>query len=117
MLAPQLDMSKLSQQLTNRRFRVLNGKSKVESKRDYESRGFSSPGEADALTLLTHAARKGSGIILSMRGKSVDVPGGEEDSDDWPTPGVMNGVKIDPTNMSDYLDTSMRQPGSMEPIL
>jgi hypothetical protein len=117
MLAPQLDMSKLSQQLTNRRFRVLNGKSKVESKRDYESRGFGSPNEADALSLLVHAARKGSGIILSMRGKSVDVPDGVDDTDDWPVPGFSNGVRIDATNMSDYLDTSMRQPGSMEPIL
>jgi hypothetical protein len=88
LIHPQMDLTKLSQQLTNRRFRVLNGKSKVESKKDYESRGFGSPNEADSLSLLVHAARKGSGLILSMRGNHVEVPGGIDDTDDWPIPGA-----------------------------
>ncbi len=117
LLHPGLDMTKLQQQLTNRRFRVLSGRSKVESKKDYESRGFGSPNEADALTLLVHAARKGSGLILSMRGDQVDLPGGIDDSDDWPIPGSMGGTVVDESNRSDYLDTSMRRPGDMEPIL
>jgi hypothetical protein len=121
LINPQMSMEKLAQQITNRRFKVLSGKSKVESKRDYESRGFSSPNEADSLTLLVHAARKGSGLTLSMRGRLVerpDIGSANPWEDDWPTHG--SDARVDPSNQSDYLDTSMRTPGSLEteaPIL
>jgi hypothetical protein len=103
LLHPSMDMSKLGQQLTLRRFQMSAGKSKVESKKDYKSRGFESPNEADSLTLLVHAARKGSGLVLSMRGDSVAGPDDGQD-DDWPTPGMRNGVMIDESNRSQWLN-------------
>lgn len=113
LISPQMDLSKLAPQITGRRFRVLSGKSKVESKKDYESRGFKSPNEADSLTLFVHAARKGSGLVLSMRGNPVDLPSSFsfDALDDWPTPG--GEQRIDASNTTDFLDTSMRTPGSM----
>jgi len=38
----------------------------VESKSDYKSRGFPSPDEADALTLMVHAVRRASGVVFSF---------------------------------------------------
>ena len=102
LLHPSLDLSKLGQQLTLRRFQMSAGKAKVESKKDYKSRGFESPNEADSLTLLVHAARKGSGLALSMRGDAVASP--DDLDDDWPTPGMRNGVMIDESNRSDWLN-------------
>ncbi len=103
LIHPSMDMSKLSQQLTNRRFRTRGGKVCVESKKDYKSRGFESPGEADSLTLLVHAARKGSGVVPSMRGASVDGPAG--DDDDWSGAMYPGGVRIDESNRSQFLDS------------
>lgn len=114
LIAPSVDMERLQTQVTTRLFRVLSGKSKVESKKDYMARGHGSPNEADSMTLLVHAARKGSGLELSMRGNAVDLPDGVADTDDWPVPGTSNGVMIDESNRSDYLDLSMREPGNME---
>jgi len=103
LIHPSVDMSKLNQQLTQRRFRTKSGGIKVaESKKDYKARGFESPGEADSLTLLVHAARKGSGVIPSMRGAAVDSPGDEDD--DWNSGRYPGGVRIDPSNMSDHLE-------------
>ena len=103
LIHPSVDMSKLNQQLTQRRFRTKSGGIKVaESKKDYKARGFESPGEADSLTLLVHAARKGSGVIPSMRGAAVDSPG--EEDDDWNSGRYPGGVRIDPSNMSDHLE-------------
>lgn len=106
LIHPQMDLSKLTQQLCQRRFRVIGGKTKVESKKDYASRGYGSPNDADSLTLLVHAARKGSGVVLSMMGKQVDGPGEEEDF--WP--GMGGGSRIDPSNATQILDSTM-QPG------
>lgn len=98
LIHPQVEMSELSQQLTQRRFKTVGKKSKVEAKKDYKSRGFSSPDEADSLTLLVHAARKGSGITMSMAGEAVGVAG--EDQDDW----EYQGVRIDASNRTDILE-------------
>ena len=100
---PAMDMTKLTQQLTQRRFFTRAGRKQVESKKDYKSRGFESPGEADSFTLLVHAARKGSGVIPSMRGNTVDAPGLD---DDWGTGQYPGGVRIDPSNQTQFLDTS-----------
>lgn len=119
LLEPAMDLSKLTQQLTQRRFRTSGGHSKVESKKDYMSRGFASPDEADSLTLLVHAARKGSGLILSMRGEHLpDVPGADPNSpgDDWPGQ-YENGVHVDESNRADYLDTAERLPFDYAGIL
>lgn len=102
LIAPKVDISKLQQQIISRRSRSPGGKEKVESKKDYASRGFPSPNEADATTLMIHAARKGSGVVLSMRGDSV-LPSSSWD-EDWPAHGTNNGVKIDESNRSDFLD-------------
>jgi hypothetical protein len=105
LLHPSMDMSKLTQQLTNRYFSTRAGKKVVESKKDYKSRGFESPNEADSLTLLVHAARKGSGVIPSMRGGAVDGPGAGED--DWSSGMYPGGVRIDPSNQAQFLDLNM----------
>jgi hypothetical protein len=104
---PAMDMTKLTQQLTQRRFFTKSGRKQVESKKDYKARGFESPGEADSLTLLVHAARKGSGVVPSMRGGAADTTGVGED-DDWNQGMYPGGVRIDPTNRSDFLDTSIQ---------
>lgn len=102
LIHPQVDLSKLSQQLTQRKFRTLSGKTKVEPKKDYMSRGFTSPDEADSLTLFVHAARMGSGVILSMKGDSGQE---SEDDDAWYDGQV--GHRVDFTNQPDVLDESI----------
>lgn len=102
LIHPQIDLSKLSQQLTQRKFRTLGGKTKVEPKGDYMSRGFLSPDEADSLTLFVHSARMGSGVVLSMRGDSSTEPG---DDDEWYDGQVSH--RIDFTNLPDVLDESI----------
>jgi hypothetical protein len=105
LIHPSMDMSKLTQQITNRRFHTRAGRKQVESKKDYKSRGFESPGEADSLTLLVHAARKGSGVIPSMRGGAVDTPVGADD--DWISGSYPGGVRIDESNRAQFLDLGM----------
>jgi hypothetical protein len=101
LIHPSVDISKLQQQVTQRRFRA-GAKRRVESKKDYMSRGFASPDEADSLTLLVMAARRGAASTLSMRGVDVEANDGY---DDWFEVGrdVNNGVYIDPSNRADYL--------------
>jgi len=97
-----VDMTKLTQQLTQRRFRMSGAKTKVESKRDYVSRGsWESPDDADAITLLVHAVRKGAGLIPSMKGGDADE-GNEDDS--WWNARYEGGARIDITNMTDTLN-------------
>lgn len=105
LLHPSLDMTELTQQLTQRRFFSKGSRKQIEAKKDYKSRGFKSPGEADSLTLLVHAARKGSGVIPSMRGGAADTSGMADD-DDMGNAMYPGGVRIDASNRSDYLDLS-----------
>lgn len=64
-ISPVVETEKLFPQLTSRLY--MPGKTRrVESKRDYKSRGNESPNEADAFTLLLHAARMASGAVPSM---------------------------------------------------
>lgn len=115
-VSPKMDMSKLAPQLTGRRFRTATGgRTKVESKKDYQSRGFDSPNEADSLTLFVHAARKGSGMVPSMRGDGAEMPG--DSMDDWPHDGYQGGARIDPSARTDYLDERMDTTESGMPIL
>jgi hypothetical protein len=104
LIHPSMDTSKLFAQLANRRFRVLGGRSKAESKRDFESRGFTSPNDADSLALLVYAARKGSGQILSMRDSHAQVSGNIDSS--WMEAQYAGGARIDESNRSDFLDES-----------
>jgi hypothetical protein len=103
-LHPQVEMSELSQQLTQRQYRSTGGKSQVESKKDYKARGFKSPDEADSLTLFVYAARKGESLILSMKGDTADGGHSGEPDEDWPGQ-YPNGVRIDESNRTDTLET------------
>lgn len=104
LLNPALDCTKLSPQVTNRRFRSSGGKSRVESKKEYQDRtpGGESPNEADSLTLLVHAARKGCGQIFSMRlDESGDIGVNEEE---WNSAEYKGGARIDTASRVEYLD-------------
>ena len=103
-LNPQIEMSELSQQLTQRQYRSTGGKSQVESKKDYKARGYKSPDEADSLTLFVYAARKGESLILSMKGDTADGGMNGEPEEDWPGQ-YPNGVRIDESNRTDALET------------
>jgi hypothetical protein len=103
LISPQMDITELTPQVTGRRYKTVNGRTKVESKRDYMSRmpgntAQSSPDHADSLGLFVNAARKFSKFVPSMMGDNVSP--GEGDPNDWPFSG---GVRIDPSNMSDTL--------------
>lgn len=103
LINPSVDIANLAPQLTQRRYRP--GKCKrVESKRDYMSRGFSSPNEADSLTLLVYAARFGSGVTPSMRGDSVPFGLSDGFDDDYWSDRYPGGVRIDITNKTEILD-------------
>lgn len=117
LISPAIDMTKLTGQITQRKFRISGGKTHVETKRDYMSRGHESPDEADSLTLFVHAARKGSGVTLSMVNDSDASEGGYEPDDAWPTHGMLlGGSRIDESNRTDYLRDESR-PLMEEPIL
>lgn len=109
LISPEFDMSKITQQLTQRKFRSMNGKTKVEPKNEYILRGFPSPDEADSLTLFVHAARKGSGVILSMKlDETSDMPG-NEDFDGWDDEiALIGGARIDSASRADFLDDGSR---------
>jgi len=108
LIHPQLDVSAMSSQVTQRRFHSLGGKVKVESKKDYMLRGFASPDEADSLTLLVYAARKGSGFIPSMKLGGGELTG--DDSDEWTDGFYASGVRVDPSNRTDWLDDRQEGP-------
>lgn len=103
LLNPAIDISKLSPQITKRLYKTVGGKRKVESKKEFKSRGSDSPDEADSLTLFVHAARKGAMLIPSMRGiGSGDTNPGSED---WFEGNYYeNGVRLDPSNTNDFLE-------------
>lgn len=101
LIDPAMDASILQQQCTDRLVKHGSHKSRVESKEDYMGRHNNrSPDEADSLTLLVHAARKGSGIVLSRLGESVS-----EGDEDWYDSGVpyRGGARIDPSNRTESL--------------
>ena len=54
---PQVPSDPLIGEMTGRLFLLSSAKTKVESKKDYKSRGHKSPDRADALTILVHVAR------------------------------------------------------------
>lgn len=103
LIDPSVDLSKMTPQLTQRKYRKSGAKTKVEAKTDFISRGFASPDEADSLTLLVHAVRKGSAVIPSMQGADPDITS-EEDA--WYNQ-YAGGARIDPTNLTDFLSTEV----------
>jgi hypothetical protein len=104
LINPAMNMEKLAIQTTQRKFTTSGRQKKVESKKDYMSRGHESPDEGDSFCLFVFAARKGSGVILSMKGSDVGLPDGGED-DGWADERVLKGgAYCDSTNRTDYLD-------------
>lgn len=98
MIHPQVSLEKLSQELTQRRYRNIGGRVKVESKADFFSRGQPSPDHADSLTLLIHAVRKGFSVIPSMTGVAdLGIP-----DDDWGYPG--DDCRVDESNRTEVLN-------------
>ena len=90
---PRVDTEKLNPQLTGRLF-VPGEKTKVESKKEYESRGNTSPDEADAVALLIHAVRMEDLAVLTMNPTPGEV--GTTEDDDGPF------FWIDSTNLYDH---------------
>lgn len=103
LLHPSMNLEKLAVQVTQRKFVTSGKKKKVQTKKDYISTGKPSPDEGDSLTLFVYAARKGSGVILSMKGVDARLPGEADDGwyDEQP---LVGGTRIDQTNRTDYLD-------------
>jgi hypothetical protein len=105
LLHPSMVTEKLTVQVTQRKFVTTGKQKKVESKKDYVSRGHESPDEGDSLTLFVFAARKGSGVILSMKRGSGNMAELGTDVDGWEDTRVYpGGVRIDPSNRTDYLE-------------
>ena len=103
LLNPAMDISALQHQCTSRLVKHGSHKSRVEAKKDYKERNSGqSPDEADSLTQFVHAARKGSGIILSRLGESV---GEDSWEDSWYDSGSLykGGARIDVTNRTEGL--------------
>jgi len=109
LIHPSVDTTLLFSQITTRRFRMVGKQRKAESKRDYMSReSQGSPGEADSLTLMCHAAWAGSGVTPSMKGTDNAGGGNAGDDDDWYSSRYPGGVIIDETNRTDVLDDRVR---------
>lgn len=103
LLSPAIDITLLGPQLTQRQTKRIGKLEKVEPKKDFMNRTQqSSPNEADSLTLLVHAVRKGSGFIPSMKGDNPSGAASEEEDEilSWMYP---SGVRIDITNQGDHL--------------
>jgi hypothetical protein len=106
LINPAIDMTQLTDQLTNRRFRVIAGRRKVESKKDYKARlAKESPDEADSLTLFVHAARVGRQLVPSMGGGATSGlnPG---DDDWWEGADLENGTRFDAASVTDILEVA-----------
>ncbi len=102
LLHPDMDLSTITPQVTTRLFTVVGGKRKVESKKTFKSRGNPSPDEADSVTLLVQAVRKGKQVTPSMKG-GAGSSGGPDD-DDWWGDDLPNGRSlVDPSNETDTL--------------
>lgn len=99
LFAPSMDLSKLHSQVGNRMYRQQAGKTRVESKKDYISRGNGSPDEADSFTLLVHTVRQAFQIVLSMK-DAGSMPG----ADDWYNSPYPEGYHIDESNRTETLE-------------
>jgi hypothetical protein len=100
---PKADWIELWKQLTARKYEPGRG-NKVESKREYRSRGNKSPDIADAFTLLIHAMRKASGVSFSVS-QHTNYEGSQPVVDDSEYEDIAYGHGGgDPANEIDYLE-------------
>lgn len=96
-IALGVETEELTPQLTQRRYRMNGRKARVEKKEDYMSRANGkSPDEADGLTLLVHAVRKGAGFVPGMSPENSVA-----DNHDYGEEG--DGPRIDITNRQEHL--------------
>lgn len=90
---PNIPQDPLFSELTGRRFLLAGKKTKVESKKDYKSRGNKSPDRADALTIAVFTAR------LSLEGTPSAIGSGSREDLDRPPADPLVGV----TDTQEYL--------------
>jgi hypothetical protein len=74
-ISPNIPSDPVISEMTGRRFLLTQKKTKVESKKDYKSRGNKSPDRADALTMLVHVVRMQSRGAPSISGHSGEGDG------------------------------------------
>lgn len=79
-ISPAVETETLFSQLAGRLFQT-GKKNKVESKREYKSRGNKSPDDADTVTLLVHCARLAFGVVVGATPDGYSTP--SEDSDSY----------------------------------
>jgi hypothetical protein len=83
-ISPMIDHSPLNQQLSTRRFsRVRLGLMHVESKKEYKSRGHSSPDEADSFVMAPMVIRQRHEILPGMQAESERPPADDENEKRW----------------------------------
>lgn len=105
LINPKMDAAKAKEQLTTRWFTTQGTKTRIESKSDYKKRGFTSPDEADSITLLVWAAFKHVGTLSMRLDEPSTLPGSMDEG--WNYAAGFPGQRaIDPSNRSDFLDTS-----------
>jgi hypothetical protein len=96
---PSMETEELFKELGGRRY--MPGKTtRVESKKDYKSRGNKSPNKADAVTLLVQCARLASGVVPSALDDAPGVLGNFGQQSDG-----RSEHRVDETNRFDDLDS------------
>lgn len=109
LIAPQVDLTKLQPQVTKRKSKMSGKCRRVESKKEYISRGNESPDEADSASLFLLAVRKGTGWTFSMKSnRDSDLADTSlTDDADWGTVKLgPSGVYLDSTNRPDSLESA-----------
>jgi len=94
----------LFSQITGRQYDPQR-QSKVESKSEYTARGFTSPDDADSLTLSIDGVRRVSGLTFSFSGTSVSGDTGTSEMlSKAGSANALEAVEPDPTNLVEYLE-------------
>jgi hypothetical protein len=94
----------LFSQITGRQYDPQR-QSKVESKSEYTARGFTSPDDADSLTLSIDGVRRVSGLTFSFSGTSVSGDTGTAEMlSKAGSANALEAVEPDPTNLVEYLE-------------
>lgn len=106
LISPSAEQEKLQQQMTKRKSRMVGKCRRIESKKDYVSRGLESPDEADSATLFVHAVRIGTGWVFSMKTeRDSGIAGDLTEDDGWSTIRLgKGGVYLDSTSRTESLD-------------
>ena len=103
-IVPSVSLDKLGPQMTGRHYRI-GKKDAVESKKEYCSRGNSSPDEADSTTLFLHSVRMVSGHVPALSADEVEGVLEDPQSIKWQSVDG-SGTMVDPTNVFNGLNDS-----------